>query len=122
MVPHGGQPGPMQMGMPRGQMRNPTTELILTIVTCFLYGAIASFNMVNELKALTKDESLTPWHQLVPILNMIAGTKIGAVVARAKQMAGSRNPQPQGTAVYVFVPAFGLAKDLNEIYNPGSMS
>ncbi len=55
----------------------------------------------------------------IPLLGIyFMVVKVPEQVARAKQMAGSRNPQPGNIALYILIPQFALAKDLNEIWDP----
>ena len=46
--------------------------------------------------------------------------KVPEQVAKAKQMAGSRNPQPASIVMYIFLSYYALAKDLNEVWDPQS--
>ena len=128
-APMGGQGGQMMMGGqgggggmagPRGQTRNPTTALLGTLFCCGLYHILGGYGMLNELKAYTKDESLQPWHMFIPVLNLLLLLKLPDIVTRAKQMAGSRNPQSAGLVMYLFLFPFALAKDLNQVWDPNS--
>ncbi|UQA56023.1 zinc-ribbon domain-containing protein [Polyangium aurulentum] len=115
--------GPMAMGTPggmtaKGPIRSTTTVLLLTMFTCGIYPIFGSYSMLNELKACLRDDSLAPWHMFIPILNLLMVLKLPELVGRAKQMAGSRNPQPQGLVIYLLLLPYALAKDLNEIYDP----
>lgn len=108
------------MGGPRGQTRNPTTALLGTLFCCGLYHIFGGYGMLNELKAYTKDESFQSWHLFIPILNLLMLLKLPEVVGRAKQMAGSRNPQARGLVMYLLLFPWALAQDLNEIWDPNS--
>ena len=102
----------------RGQTRNPVTTLILSMVCC-LYGIFQSWTMLTELQQFTRDEEFKPFYMFIPFLGMyFMWIKVPEQVARAKQMAGSRNPQPSSIALYILIPQFALAKDLNEIWDP----
>lgn len=114
----GGQGG--GMAGPRGQTRNTTTALLGTLFCCGLYHIFGGYGMLTELKEYTKDESLQPWHMFIPILNLLMLLKLPDIVSRAKQMAGSRNPQSAGLVMYLFLFPFALAKDLNQVWDPNS--
>ncbi len=116
----GGQGGGGGMQGPRGQTRNTTTALLGTLFCCGMYHLIGGYGMLNELKQYTKDESLQPWHMFIPVLNLLMILKLPDIVTRAKQMAGSRNPQSAGLVMYLFLMPFALAKDLNQVWDPNS--
>jgi hypothetical protein len=111
-------PGQMGLQGGRGQTRNPLTTLLISMV-CFVYGLYAMWTMLNELQQYTKDDDFKPWFILIPFLNYyFLWVKVPEQVAKAKQMAGSRNPQPMGILAYIFVVPFALAKDLNQVWDP----
>jgi hypothetical protein len=110
----GGQGGGMQGT--RGQPRNPVAALVGSMFCC----GIPLYGMLNELKEYTKDESLQPWHLYIPILNLLMFLKLPEIVTRAKQMAGSRNPQSESQVMYILLVPFALAKDLNQVWDPNS--
>lgn len=112
----GGQGGGMQG--PRGQTRNPTTALLGTLFCCGMYHLFGGYGMLNELKAYTRDEQLQSWHLFIPVLNLLMILKLPEIVTRAKQMAGSRNPQSASLVMYLFLFPWALAKDLNQIWDP----
>ena len=114
----GGGGGGMQG--PRGQTRNPMMALAGTLMCCGMYHILGGYGMLNELKQYTKDESLQPWHMFIPVLNLLMILKLPDIVTRAKQMAGSRNPQSAGLVLYLFLFPFALAKDLNQVWDPNS--
>jgi len=118
-----GMGGPMGMaggGGPKGQTRNPVTTLILSMVCC-VYLIIAMWGMLNELQQYTRDEEFKPWYMFIPLLNYyFLWIKVPEQVTKAKQMAGSRNPQASGIVMYIFLGPYALAKDLNEVWDPSS--
>jgi hypothetical protein len=106
-------------GPGKGMIRNPVMVLVLTSVTCGAYGIYAMWTMLNELKNYTKTPDFNPIHIFIPILQLIfLFTKLPPEVKKAKQMAGSRNPEPQGIIFYLFFAPYALAKDLNEVWQP----
>jgi hypothetical protein len=112
--------GAMMGGGGKGQTRNPVTVLILSYVCCF-YLLFQMWTMLNELQAYTRDEEFKPWYMFIPLLNYyFLWIKVPEQVTRAKQMAGSRNPQAQGIVLYIFLGPYALAKDLNEVWDPMS--
>jgi hypothetical protein len=71
--------------------------------------------MTQELKAFTGDQTLNPIFAWVPCLNIYFFCMlVPAVMARAKQQAGSQVPV-RGLVVYLFLPLFAYASDLNDI-------
>lgn len=100
----------------RGQTRNPVTALLGSMFCC----GIPFYGMLNDLKEYTKDESFQPWHMFIPILNLLLLLKLPEIVTRAKQTAGSRNPQSESLVMYLFLAPFALAKDLNQVWDPNS--
>jgi hypothetical protein len=112
MAAPGGNPGF------RGQTRNPVMVLILTYVTCGIYGLISLLSMLDELKQYTGKEEITPWHILIPYYNLyLILVKVPKWVGEAKQKAGARNG-PANIILYFFISPFALAADLNEVWNP----
>jgi hypothetical protein len=58
----------------------------------------------------------------IPLLNYyFLWVKVPEQVTKAKQMAGSRNPQSAGIVFYIFLPLYALSKDLNEVWDPNSV-
>lgn len=124
-----GQFGAAPMGMggfgggaggPVGQTRNPVMVFVLSAI-CGFYGLFSVWTMLNELKAYTRDENFKPWMIFIPFLGIYFWLfKVPEQVTRAKQMAGSRNPQSAGLFMYWLFGLYFLAKDLNEVWNPQS--
>ena len=105
-------------GGPKGEMRNPVTTLIIGMVCC-VYALYQMWTMLNELQAYTRDEEFKPIFMFIPLLNLyFLYIKVPEQVAKAKQMAGSRNPQPQNIVLYIFLGMYALSKDLNEVWDP----
>jgi hypothetical protein len=113
--PMGG--GPMVAGA-KGQTRNPVTTLVISMVCC-LYAIYQMWTMLNELQAYTNDQEFKPWYMFIPFLGYyFLWIKVPEQVTKAKQMAGSRNPQAGGIVLYIFISPYALAKDLNEVWDP----
>jgi hypothetical protein len=121
MAPMGMGGGPMMGGGgAKGETRNPVTTLILSFVCCF-YFLYAMWTMLNELQQYTRDDEFKPWYMFIPLLNYyFLWIKVPEQVTKAKQMAGSRNPQASGIILYILLGPYALAKDLNEIWDPSS--
>ena len=111
----------MQAGGFRGQTRNPVNVLIFGFVCCF-YAIYQMWMMLNELQQYTRDQDFKPWYMFIPLLQYyFLWVKVPEQVAKAKQMAGSRNPQPAGIVMYIFLAPYALSKDLNEVWDPNAM-
>ncbi len=107
-------------GGPIGQTRNPVSVLIIGMVCCF-YAIYQQWTMLNELQAYTRDDNFKPVYMFVPILNLyFLLVKVPEQMTKAKQMAGSRNPQASSIVLYFFIGLYAMSKDLNEIWNPQS--
>jgi hypothetical protein len=120
-APMGG-PGAMQPGGFRGETRNPVMVLVLGMLCCF-YAIWQMWAMLNELQQYTRDDEFKPWYMFIPLLNYyFLWVKVPEQVTKAKQMAGSRNPQASGIVLYIFLAPYALAKDLNEVWDPNAMS
>ena len=105
-------------GGPKGQTRNPVSTLIISMLCC-VYGLIQMWSMLNELQQFTRDDEFKPWYMFIPVLSIyFLWIKVPEQVTKAKQMAGSRNPMAQGIVLYIFLPYYALAKDLNEVWDP----
>ena len=92
---------------------------LLTFVTCGLYGMIAFYMMLSELKAYLNKEEIVPWHIFVPILSLIVLLgKLPGWVTEAKQRAGSRNQQSSGPVLYFLLGPYFVTKDMNEVWDP----
>jgi len=107
-------------GGPKGETRNPVPTLVLSLVCCFYY-LFQMWTMLNELQQYTRDEEFKPFYMFIPLLSLyFLWIKVPEQVAKAKQMAGSRNPQPQGIALYILIAPYALATDLNQVWDPSS--
>ena len=105
-------------GGPIGQTRNPVTTLLLSML-CAFYGLFQLMGMMQELRNYLKKDEIVPWHVLVPYWNLyVIVVKLPKWVAEAKQRAGSTNPNAMGFVMYLFIPYYALAADLNEVWNP----
>ncbi len=87
--------------------------------TCGFGWLFYMWTMLNELQQFTKDDDFKPWFIIIPFLNYyFLWVKVPEQVAKAKQMAGSRNPQPAGFFLYFLLAPYALAKDLNQVWDP----
>jgi hypothetical protein len=123
MSPSGaGYAMPMSAGQhgPIGKMRNPIMVVVLTYVTCGLYGLIALFTMLGELKAFRQKDDINPILFLVPILQILEMIKLPAKVLDAKRMAGVPNAQEPNVILYLLLGIYMLPADLNEIWQVAS--
>lgn len=103
---------------PKGQTRNPIMVLLLTYVTCGLYGLIAYWTMLNELKAFLNSDEIQPIYMFIPILQLLMIFKLPGWVTEAKRRAGVPNGEASNIVLYLLLGPFALAKDLNEVWNP----
>jgi hypothetical protein len=104
-------------GGPVGQTRNPVMVLVLSMITCGLYGMYAVWTMLNELKDYTRDESFKPWQIFIPLLGAYFWLfKVPEQVGKAKQMAGSRNQQSAGFIFYWCSASTPSRRTCNEVW------
>lgn len=115
MVPAGGYGASGARG-PVGKVRNPILVYVLASVTCGIYGIIAIWQMVNELKAFRGKDDINPILFFIPILGIIEMWKLPAKVLEAKQLAGVPNAQVVHPVLYLFFGLYFLAADLNEVW------
>lgn len=109
-VPHG----------PIGKMRNPVMVFVLTYVTCGIYGIIAMFSMLGELKAFRQKDDINPILFLLPIISILELIKLPAKVLEAKRMAGVPNAQEPNVILYFLLWIYFLPADLNEVWQAAS--
>jgi hypothetical protein len=87
--------------------------LVLGIFVWFLLTAVIP--MVNELKFVTRNESLAWWPFFVPFYGFYwMWIIIPQEVAKAKQMLGVQQP-PRSIVHYIFLWPFALASDINDM-------
>jgi hypothetical protein len=120
-----GQPGypiqgPMTPHGPIGKTRNPVMVVVLTYVTCGIYGIIALFSMLGELKAFRQKDDINPILFLLPIISLLEVIKLPAKVLEAKRMAGVPNAQEPNVILYIFFSFYFLPVDLNEVWQAAS--
>jgi hypothetical protein len=73
------------------------------------------FQMVNEVRSVTRETPFPVWFLLIPIYGLILWlTKVPAEVGKAKQMVGATQPV-RGIVVYFFFVLYALAADVNDI-------
>ncbi len=73
------------------------------------------YQMLNELKNVTKNPAFAWWPIIVPIYNIIfLLTMLPPEVTKAKQMVGAQEPT-RSPILYLFLAPWALASDLNDI-------
>ncbi len=113
----------------KGEVRNPTTVWLLSLVTCNLYALYWYFTMGNELKNYLGKEDLNPTMDIV--ITLVCGLygyylpiKYGKIIQEAQMRAGIPNPEDQGVKflLFMFLCGYGVAKmqeELNKIWEAG---
>jgi hypothetical protein len=109
-----GQHGPI------GKTRNPVMVVVLTYVTCGIYGLIAILAMIGELKAFRQKDDLNPIMFLLPVISLLEMIKLPAKILDAKRMAGVPNAQEPNVILYLLLGIYMLPADLNEIWQVAS--
>ncbi|WXB11134.1 DUF4234 domain-containing protein [Pendulispora albinea] len=103
MVPAGHPPAQPGQHGPKGQVKNPTTELVLGLVTCGFYQMYWIIRVLSEMQAfLQRDEP--SWIKLMGLSFITCGfyglywqiTRLGALVQEVQFRAGVPNPQNHG--------------------------
>ncbi len=100
---------------PIGTVRNPIMVFLLSSI-CFIYGMVAFFSMIGELKAFRKKDDINLIMFFIPILNILELLKLPAKVSEAKQMAGAANPNAASPLLYFLLGIYFLPADLNEVW------
>ena len=121
-APGPGYAVPVAVGQhgPIGKMRNPVMVVVLTYVTCGIYGIISLLSMIGELKAFRQKNDLSPILFLLPVIGLLEMIKLPAKVLEAKRMAGVPNAQEPNVILYLFLGIYMLPADLNEIWQVAS--
>jgi hypothetical protein len=96
-------------------------SLIFMLLGLAVVGAAGVFvfiqmiSMINELQAITQNPNIAWWKLLIPVLGLIFMlSDVPNEMIKAKQMMGAQAPA-RGVIVYLFLPAYALAADLNDI-------
>jgi hypothetical protein len=80
-----------------------------------VFALLQFYQMLNEIKSVTKNESFQWWFILIPIYNIIwLLTAVRAEIGKAKQMVGAQQPVRSGIA-YFFFSLYVMAADVNDI-------
>jgi hypothetical protein len=121
-APGAGYAVPAAIGQhgPIGKMRNPIMVVVLTWVTCGLYGIVALFSMLGELKAFRQKNDINAILFLLPVIGWLEMIKLPAKVLDAKRMAGVPNAQEPNVILYFLLGIYMLPADLNEIWQVAS--
>jgi hypothetical protein len=105
---------------PIGKTRNPVMVIVLTYVTCGIYGIISLFSMLGELNAFRQKNDINPVLFLLPIISLLEFIKLPAKVLEAKRMAGVPNAQEPNVILYLFFGIYFIPVDLNEVWQAAS--
>ncbi|HMA93449.1 MAG TPA: zinc-ribbon domain-containing protein [Polyangiaceae bacterium] len=114
-----GAPGITPHG-PIGKMREPVMVLVLSFVTCGIFGAIALWSMLEELKRFRQKNDISPILFFLPVIQLLELIKLPAKVLEAKRMAGVPNAQEPNVILYLLLGIYMLPADLNEIWQVAS--
>jgi hypothetical protein len=94
--------------------------VVLTYLTCGLYGFLSLISMTGELKAFRQKNDINPILFLIPVLGLLELLKLPAKVLEAKRMAGVPNAQEPNVILYLFLGIYFLPADLNEVWQAAS--
>jgi hypothetical protein len=100
--------------LPNSLMMLANLGSLVSLVGLILFYFVC-YQMLNELKNVTKNPQFAWWPIIVPIYNIIyLLTMVPPEMTKAKQMVGA--PQPTRSPIlYLFLAPFALASDLNDI-------
>jgi hypothetical protein len=105
---------------PVGKDRNPVMVLVLTMVTCGIYGIIQFWAMFHELKEFRQKDDFNPVmsfiFMFVPVLSLIEMWKMPERILDAKRMAGAANPGVAHPILYLFLSPYFMPADLNDVW------
>ncbi len=80
-----------------------------------VFALIQLYQMLNEIKSVTKNESFNWWFIFIPIYSIIwLLTTVRAEIGKAKQIVGAPQPVRAGV-VYFFLALYAMAADVNDI-------
>ena len=131
MVPAGGGGG-MAGGGPKGEVRNPVTLLLISLICSPYLLYWLYFLVLNELKAFLgkSDAEINPMKELLltivtcGIYGIFTMLKLGKWMQEAQQRAGRGNAEDKGVIflidMIVFAPAlpFLVQTELNKVWDP----
>lgn len=113
----------------KGEVRNPTTVWILSLVTCGFYGLYWWYTVATELKNYLGKEEINPMMDIIICLvcsfyALYLPIKYGKYIFEAQQRAGVPNAQDQGMSflLMMFLCGYGYAKvqtELNKVWEGG---
>lgn len=114
----------------KGEIRNPNTVWLLTLLTCGAYGYYLIFTMGNELKAFLNKEELNPTMDVLLIFltcgffALYIPIKYGKLIQEAQLRAGIANAEDQGLKflLFNFCIALGyrlMQEELNKVWDSG---
>ena len=113
----------------KGEVRNPTTVWLLSVVTCGLYGLYWYYTMMNELKNYLQKEEINPMMDIIislvcSLYALYLPIKYGKYIQEAQMRAGLPNPEDQGVRflLFMFLCGYGYAKmqeELNKAWESG---
>lgn len=114
----------------KGEVRNPMTVWILTIVTCGFYGLYWFYTMGNELKNYLGKEDLNPTTDLIitflcSFYGLYLPIKYGKLIHEAQQRAGMANAEDKSMMFLLMnFLCFGLGykmmqEELNKVWESG---
>jgi len=113
----------------KGEIREPMTVWLLSLVTCGLYGIYWWYTMMTELKNYLGKEEINPTMDVVIMLfcglyGLYLPIKYGAYIQEAQQRAGMANAEDQGVMFLLFGFLCGfhyvkMQEELNKIWQAG---
>jgi len=114
----------------KGEVRNPTTVWILSLVTCGLYGLYWFYLIGNELKNYLGKEDLNPTTDIIitlvcSVYALYLPIKYGKLVFEAQQRAGIPDATDQGIKFLLMnflclgLGYMMLQKELNRVWEAG---
>jgi hypothetical protein len=87
----------------------------LVVLGAVIWWLVLAIQMINEVKAVTRNEGFAWWPMFVPFYSMYwAWFLVPQEVMRAKQMVGAQQPV-RSVLLYVFLWHYALAADINDL-------
>ncbi len=117
---------------PKGVVRNPVMVLVLSVVTCGIYGLWWWYTILTELRNFTQDEDINPTINLVLLLllgciwQFVLPFKMGKWILKARQIAGLPEEEDKSTTWLILsllclgiVVVYLIQTELNRIWESG---
>jgi len=116
---------------PKGQVRNPITVILLSMVTCNIYAWWWWYTTMKELKEFIQTEEINPSKEITMLLvlpciwQFLLPKKVGQWIVQAQRLAGLPEEDKSGTYLILSILCLGVVafwmiqNQLNAVWQAG---